>query len=306
MSSAIDRMNDGSQRPPRLRRDLNLGTLLDLPPGSSGARASLAEQLALVKDKGYEAVNHWSQHEAILAAGLRATGMARITEPAQADEIARGHRALGLDATAVHLGSSLDDDAHAERLIAALLEASSRHNYPMYLETHRATLTQDIWRTLRWVAQFPQLRFNADLSHWYAGHEMTYANEFQARAARLEPVLARTRFVHARIANAGCVQVPPDAEGPSTAHFRQLWQRCFRGFLDGAGPGDVLSFNPELLPACIEAEGLWIHYAQRHPALAESPLSGEPSDRFADADRLWALGCEAFEAARADLDAERT
>lgn len=113
MSSAIDRMNDGSQRPPRLRRDLNLGTLLDLPPGSSGARASLAEQLA--------------------------------------------------------------------------------------------------------------------------------------------------------------------------------------------GPGDVLSFNPELLPACIEAEGLWIHYAQRHPALAESPLRGEPSDRLADADRLWALGCEAFEAARAEL-----
>jgi hypothetical protein len=302
----VDRLNDGSQAAPRLRRDLNLGTLLELPRGSKGWRPTLSEQLLMAKAHGYVAVQDWSRFDEILASGMRATGMARILEPAQADEVARGHRARGLEATTVHLGCSFETDAEIDALVGAVLEASTRHGHPMFIETHRATATQDIWRTLRMVERFPDVRFNADLSHWYAGHEFTYAGEFMQRLERLAPVLARTRFMHGRIASGGAVQVPPGSDGPADGHFSLMWQHCFRGFLDGAGPGDFLSFNPELLPAAIGRgpQQVWIHYAQNRPTSELDPMEGEPSDRYLDADRLWDMACEAFSTAQG-LEATR-
>lgn len=299
----IDRLNDGSAAPPRLRRDLNLGTLLALPPGSRGHRDTLAAQLAMLRADGWEAVQHWDGFEAIQAAGLRDTGMARITEPAQADAVAREHRARGVEATTLHLGTGFEDDDEADRLVAAVLEASARHGHAMFVETHRATLTQDIWRTLQRVRRFPALRFNADLSHWYAGHELTYGGEFDQRSEQLAPVLQRTRFMHGRIASSGAIQVAADAPGPATAHFRRLWQACCEGFLDGAGPGDLLPFAPELLPERVGdgADAMWLQYAQVRPHPPDDPLRGEPTDRYAEAEALWRLASEAFEAARQAL-----
>ena len=295
-----DRLNDGSLAPPRLRRDINLGTLLALPPGSAGYCTSLDAQLALIKADGYTAVQHWNQFDEIQRAGLRATGMARITSPSQADEVARAHRDAGVEATTLHLGTSFESEAEADQLVDAVLEAAARHGHAMYIETHRATLTQDIWRTLQLVERFPDMRFNADLSHWYAGHELTYGGEFAERAARLEPVLNRTRFMHARIANSGAIQVRAGEAGPATGHFRWLWNRCFRGFLAGARPGDVLSFNAELLPARIGegADAMWLHYAPTLPHEPEDPLRGEPGDRYRDAMDLWSIASEEFAAAR--------
>lgn len=298
--TSIDRLNDGSACAPRLRRDLNLGTLLNLPSGSIGYRNTLGEQLALVKAAGYCAVQSWGGWDEIFAAGLRATGIARVSEPGQADTIAREHRARGLDATTLHVGNSFETDREIDALVGAVLESSSRHGYPMFIETHRATLTQDIRRTLDMIERFPEVRFNADLSHWYTGHEMTYGGEFESRVEHLTPVFKRTRFIHGRIGNAGAIQTALDGEGPYVEHFRLMWQRCFQGFLDGAGPGDYLSFNPELLPASIGdgASRTWIHYAQTRSAAPQDPLGGEPSDRFVDAQSLWSIACSAFASAQ--------
>ena len=35
------------------------------------------------------------------------------------------------------------------------------------------------------------------------------------------------------------------------AHFRDLWTRAMRGFIQSAGPGDVLVFAPELLSGSV-------------------------------------------------------
>ena len=39
-----------------------------------------------------------------------------------------------------------------------------------HIETHRATICQGMWRTVQFVKRFPELRFNGDFSHWYAGN----------------------------------------------------------------------------------------------------------------------------------------
>ncbi|TDM08413.1 MAG: hypothetical protein C4K60_02875 [Ideonella sp. MAG2] len=288
--------------PPRLRRDINLGTLLALPPDSTGWRASLAEQLQMLRDDGHEAVQSWGDETvwaATQAAGLQATGMARLRRPEDADALARRHRAAGLGFTTVHVGTGFDSDAEMDALAHALLEAQARHGHPLWVETHRATATQDIWRTLRWVERFPELRFTADLSHWYSGHELTYGGEFAERMAHLGPVLARTRALHGRIGNSGCLQTGLDDEGDYLAHYRALWTACCLGFLQQAQAGEVLSFNAELLP--MRAGQMWLHYAQTRTAHASSPWAGEPTDRYADAAQLWRLAQDCFALAQTQL-----
>jgi hypothetical protein len=230
--------------------------------------------------------------------------MGRVMHPREADAIARAHKVLGLDATTLHVGDSFETDAQADALVGAVLEASARHDHPLYIETHRATLTQDLRRTLDLVERWPELRFNADLSHWYTGHELTYGGEFLSRVERLQPVFDRVRFMHARIGNAGAIQTGLDDPGPYVAHHRLLWERCFEGFLRGARPGDYLSFNPELLPMKIgDGPGaMWLHYAQVRPDLAGDERGGEPGDRYADAQRLWEIASDCFAAARQRLD----
>lgn len=306
--ASIDRCNDGSAQPPRLRRDINLGTLAELPRGSAGWRASHAEQLALLKADGHEAVQIWqptpAAAQAARDAGLGVTGICRALTPPDVDAIVREHRDLGCEITTLHVGNSFEADAEMDALAAAVLEASARHGHPLYVETHRGTMTQDLRRTLDLVERFPALRFNADLSHWYTGHELTYGGEFFERAARLAPVFERVRFLHARVGNPGCIQTGLDEPGDSLGHFRWMWQRCFEGFLRGAGPGDYLSFNAELLPQKM-GEAFWLHYAQPRADLAGDALGGEPSDRYADAGRLWSIASECFEAARAAVGAPR-
>jgi|Transcript_5366 hypothetical protein len=302
MNAPIDRCTDASSHPPRLRRDINLGTLAELPPASRGWRPTLAEQLALLKADGHEAAQVWQPSaeaaRAVLDAGLAVTGICRALLPAEVDAIVRAQREVGCQITTLHVGNSFETDAEMDALAAAVLEASARHGHPIYVETHRGTMTQDLRRTLDLVARFPELRFNADLSHWYTGHELTYGGEFYERAARLQPVFERVRFLHARVGNPGCIQTGLDDPGDYLTHFRWMWQRCFEGFLRGAGPGDYLSFNAELLPQKMGAD-FWLHYAQPRSDLAGDALHGEPSDRYNDAERLWRMASDCFDAARA-------
>jgi hypothetical protein len=301
MTTSIDRCNDGSPCPPRLRRDINLGTMAELPRGSTGWRASHAEQLALLKADGHEAVQIWQPTleaaQAARDAGLAVTGICRALTPPDVDTIVREQRDLGCEITTLHVGHSFETDAEMDALAAAVLDASARHAHPVYIETHRGTMTQDLRRTLDLVQRFPALRFNADLSHWYTGHELTYGGEFYERAGRLQPVFERVRFLHARVGNPGCIQTGLDEPGDYMSHYRWMWQRCFEGFLRGAGPGDYLSFNAELLPQKMGAD-FWLHYAQTRHELVGDALGGEPSDRYDDAARLWRIATDCFEAAR--------
>lgn len=281
----------------RLRRDINLGTLLSLPRASLGWRAGLDEQLALLRDLGYVGVQAWDGFDRIHRAGLLPLGMARATRPAELDAIARRHRDQGLGFTNLHLGTGFETDAELDALAAALLDAQARHGHLLLVETHRATATQDIWRTLEWVKRFPDLRFTADLSHWYTGHELTYGGEFEQRRARLTPVLDRVRAIHGRIGNSGCLQTPLDRPGDYLAHYQVLWTATCAGFLRHAGPDEVLSFAPELLPMAVGDPPLWLHYQQATQAAPDDPWQGEPCDRFADAERLWRIVRACYDAA---------
>lgn len=306
MSPAV--VNDGSGAPPRLRTDLHLGTVWDLPAWSAGP-ARDDDLYAIAADAGFEGIQGGDPARCA-DAGLACSTFGTVREPGGLRELATMWRDVGFDCATLHIGTGHDDVATASCLVAEVLAVSDDLGLPLFVETHRATLTQDLWRTVQLVEEFDELRFNGDFSHWYTGLEMTYG-DWDAKVAFIAPVLERTRYLHGRIGDPGCIQIgltgsavgPPSAgataddpieaadptEPPSVAHFRQLWTGAARGFLATARPGDVLVFTPELLPPSIA-------YAR-----TEATAGGgrdEVSDRWTDALRLAAIARECFAAAQ--------
>lgn len=271
----IPNTNDGSQNPPRLRLDINAMNVFGLPPHASVPRGDDRAVLTAVKAAGFEGIQTGSKAAAARAVGLRVTGSGRINTPQEADQKAAEAAAAGVDCYTAHVGWGMESDDEVDRLVEAVLTASHKHKVPIYIETHRATITQDMWRTVQITRRFPEVRFNGDFSHLYTGQEMVYG-DINAKFDFLQPVFDRVRFIHARIGNPGCMQVDiGDGRNRSYVdHFKEMWTRSFAGFLKTANPGDYICFTPELLAADI-------FYARAFPN-AQGELV-EESDRWQQA-----------------------
>ncbi|MBY8822461.1 hypothetical protein [Sphingomonas colocasiae] len=289
----VPNTNDGSSRAPRLLHGISFVTPAALPDWSVGPRGSTETINAALKAAGYEALQTIEPHKAV-AAGLIPTGMMRIFDDvAQMRERVRMFRDAGCDCTTVHLGTGLESDDEMTRLAEAMLEIAESERHPVYLETHRATMTQDIRRTLDLIERLPELRFNGDFAHWYIGHEFTYG-DMEMKFAALAPVFERTRFLHLRISsNAfGQVTASDPAEARHTDYYRRMWTAACEGFLRSAGPGDYLAVHPELLPA-----------RAFYPKMVPGPDGEmrEESDRWTEAHYLIDIAEHCFAAARANL-----
>lgn len=244
----IRNCNDGSRKAPFLRCDMNFWGLSDLPEFSAGPSDLEGETpYVYIKNAGYHGVQ--DGNPAICKSlGLRVTGQHRVNRVGDLDEKIGEWVEERYDCATVHVGWGMEDDAAVDRLIDYVLSVSVKNNFPIYIETHRATVTQDMWRTVQIVNRFPEVRFNGDFSHWYTGLEMVNGG-FEEKLAFIEPVLERVRFIHGRIGNPGCIQVPIDLQESTSylEHFKMLWKKSFQGFLASAGSGDFICFTPELL-----------------------------------------------------------
>jgi hypothetical protein len=277
-------LNDGTLSAPRLALYLNLSTLHDLRHDSIWfSDAGLPLEQRLVAD-GFEGIQLISDEPYRAETPLSFCGLNRVNTPQEADAIVRRHVDRGDLCLTLHAGWGIEDDAEVFRLVEAILEASGKHQLPVFLETHRATITQDLWRTIQIAKRFPDLRFNGDFSHYYCGQELVYG-DWNAKLHFMQPIFDRIGFLHGRIASPGCMQVPIDTDlsaRPSQAHgetnylahFRQLWTLAMKGFLASAVAGDVLIFAPELLSG-------YNYYARLFPDASGQYV--EESDRYSQA-----------------------
>ena len=294
--SHVPLINDASDAPPRLAVYLNLGTLDALPAWSDAPRASGPELMAAIREAGFEGVQGGDAATA-RDAGLHAAAGGRLNDPGDLPALrdrVKAHRDAGCLATTLHVGWGMENDPTLDRLVDGVIETALALDHPLYIETHRATITQDLWRCAELTRRRPGVRFNADFSHWYTGLEMPYG-DFDAKLDFLQPVFDRCGFMHGRIGNSGCIQV--DVAGPlddalrlpHVAHFVEMWTRTFAGFLRHAGPGDVLPFAPELLKP-------EINYARVFPGPDGQPR--EEGDRWEQALLYAELARHAFDRAR--------
>jgi hypothetical protein len=221
-----------------------------------------------------------------------------VDAPADAEALARKLKSLGHEAGTVHVGSGFETDAEMDALARAVVKASDRVDFPLYIETHRATITQDAWRTIQLAARVPEVQFNGDFSHFYTGQELPYG-DLEAKWRSMQPIFDRVRFLHGRIGNTACMQVDVGDGGIKVpqgfgihdfmAHFREMWTRAMAGFLASAKAGDYLVFAPEILAP-------YIYYARKFAA-PDGTLR-EESDRYAQALVYARVARECFEAAR--------
>jgi hypothetical protein len=290
--------NDGSQRAPALRLDISAGHLWTMPADCSMPRDP--DQHVTIRNAGFGGLQGGNPARC-RELGLGFTSSGRVVAVGEAERIAREALSQRADCATLHVGTGFEDDDEVDRLIEDILTASAATDLPLYVETHRATVTQDMHRTLRIARRFPEVRFNGDFSHWYTGQEMVYG-DISAKFDRLEPVFSRTRFIHARIGDPGCIQVDVgDGNGadgqrrPHVAHFMEMWTRSFVGFLRSAGPGDFFCFTGELLfpqahyaRVVTAADGRVVEEGDRwQQALLYNRLA---SDCFAEAKRRMASG----------------
>ncbi|GGA54133.1 hypothetical protein GCM10011507_01690 [Edaphobacter acidisoli] len=241
----------------QLRIYMNWLALDGTAVGCSGGRQE--DPLREICEAGYDGVQFIEPLSRKLVDGARALrlgvcGSGRVNEPGDSGRLAREAADAGLECLTLHVGWGIEDDDAAERLITAVLEASEKYSIPLYVETHRATIFQDMWRAVGFVRRFPELRLNGDFSHWYTGQEMVYGG-FEKKMEFIRPVLERVRFIHGRIGNPGCMQVDVGngyvAGRPYIEHFRMLWMACFVDYLADAKAAEFICFVPELLASDI-------------------------------------------------------
>ena len=243
---------DDPQAPPQLLIGISAMTMSELPSWSAAPKGELTDQdtLQAVKAAGFDGVQTYDPRvaSAALSCGLAVTGLARVDAPDQARPVAQMSKEAGHNAITLHVGHGFETDDEIRRLVEAIVEASIYEGHPLYIETHRATITQDMKRTLDIVAAVPSVRFNGDFSHWYVGQEMPYG-DVNNKIERIAQVLERTRFIHGRVSTNGAIQAPVGTteELGHLAAYRRLWTGSFEGFLRDASQGDVAGFFPELL-----------------------------------------------------------
>jgi hypothetical protein len=226
---------------------ITMGNVDTLPPESQGPRGDARHKLQAIRQAGYDGVQG-GDPALCRELGLGCAGCARFNQVAEIGPGIIAARAAGHDCLTVHIGWGHEDDAEMDALVAEIIAASAGEGLPVFIETHRATITQDTWRTVAMVRRHPEVRFNGDFSHWYTGLEMVYG-DFAAKVDFIAPVLERVRFMHGRMGNSGHIQVPlsDPSMPPAIAHYHTLWVAAMAGFLTSAQPGDYVVFAPELL-----------------------------------------------------------
>jgi hypothetical protein len=284
MISSSRFLNDESAEAPRLSVYLNLDNLVDLRADSAWPGLEGLPCYERLLADGFEGVQLTTDDSPVAGTPIPHCGLDRINTPTEADNVAAKHTARGDLCITIHAGWGLEDDDETFRLVEAILAASDKHHLPIFIETHRATITQDLWRTVQITRRFPEVRFNGDFSHYYCGQELVYG-DWAGKLAFMEPIFDRVGFMHGRIASPGCMQVPigadltsrpPQAHGVVNYldHFKELWTRAMHGFLRTATRGDVFIFAPELLSGAY-------YYARKFPNAYGQ--YAEESDRYADA-----------------------
>ena len=264
---------------PKLRRDLSLVTAMTLPSWSAGPGPG-DDVIEAAAAAGYEGVQVFLPDQAARAAslGMVASAVSPARTAADIDAVVGMWDGGGAESLTLHLGTGFETRDEGRALVEAALAAQSRSGVPLLIETHRATLTQDPARTLELVGEFPELRFTADLSHWYTGVEMVYG-DFDAKVEALAPVFERCRMIHGRVSDPGCIQVAvrDDGEAPDyVKHFVRMWSEVM-----ARTDAEELPFVVELLPARA-------HYAR---TVERDGRREEEVDRWEQAEVLWRMAC---------------
>ncbi|TDQ42961.1 hypothetical protein EV213_101392 [Aureibacillus halotolerans] len=132
----------------------------------------------------------------------------------------------------------------AGELLQSMHDAADEAGVPVYIETHRGTITQDLLRTVSYVNCHNNLELTIDFSHYVLAGEMkTISAEAETL---LQVLLNRTASIHGRISNGEQIQV--DVSHPNNDDFLRWWTEGMRKWRRTATEGSYFPFVCELGP----------------------------------------------------------
>ncbi len=153
------------------------------------------------------------------------------------------------------------DVAAGVPVLFRLMEMAEAAGVEMHLETHRNSLTNDMFAMLQILDSVPDLLISADLSHYVLGREF-YLPLPDVTQRQIDRILDRAESFQGRIASNQQIQLP--VEFPQTKPWLDLaldwWERGFRLWRKHRAerPGRKLNFLCELGPtdyAITDAKG---------------------------------------------------
>jgi len=137
----------------------------------------------------------------------------------------------------------------AEPMVRGWLEMGEKANIPVYLETHRLTLTNDVVFTLNLMDLIPELEMVADLSHILVAREFPQPID-PLSSDLIDRILKRSASFQGRIGSREQIQVPLGF--PQHKYWEELfeswWQQGFRYWRARNHDDAVLNFLCELGP----------------------------------------------------------
>lgn len=180
-----------------------------------------------------------------------------------ADQLARYIEAADALGGAHHFNVQIAAGAATLRealtLIDSLEAVAATAPMPVFYETHRGRLTNDLYFTGRILDARPGLKLTGDLSHYVTTHEMALPVDPDIER-RMQQVIMACHAFHARVAGPHQVQIGLDAVQNRgwLDTFRRWWADGVSHWRAQAGPEDTLAVMCELGPppyAMTGAEG---------------------------------------------------
>ncbi|MCA0754785.1 sugar phosphate isomerase/epimerase [Paenibacillus sp. N4] len=116
----------------------------------------------------------------------------------------------------------------AIRLLEGIGRLSEAAGIPVFVETHRGTITQDLIRSAEYVRALPDLKLTIDYSHYVVAGELHTVSE-QAESW-LQKLLPNAHSIHTRVSNGEQVQIDigESGEHPMVPHFARWWEGAMR------------------------------------------------------------------------------
>lgn len=243
----------------------------------AAAERSMSERLTLIREAGFDGIStHFHSASEVAAWVDEAKGHGFVIEgqafPRTVDEL-RPALELAAEHRIHHLAVQGDvrpyDVARAVPILEGWQRLAGEYGVTALIETHRGTITTDMWATREMLDRLSELPLLADLSHYVCGQEITLPVS-DANEAVIDRILESAQGFHGRVASSQQVQIELGFahHKPWVEQFLRWWERGFNKWLARARPADTLTFTCELGPA---------------PYAISGPDGRDLSDRWEDA-----------------------